>query len=190
MNMSQASQPIANRAREVSTLGGGCFWCTEAVFDNLKGVLSVESGYSGGKVNNPSYREICTGNTGHAEVVQVTFDPNVLPYEKLLEVFFAVHDPTTLNRQGADEGTQYRSVILYHSPEHKAIAEQVVKELTDGKAFKSRIVTEISPFTTFFIAEDYHQEYYQMNGEQPYCRYVIDPKMKKFRERYRDWLKT
>ncbi|MCL5669438.1 MAG: peptide-methionine (S)-S-oxide reductase MsrA [Gammaproteobacteria bacterium] len=170
---------------ELATLGGGCFWCLEPLFAVLKGVSKVESGYSGGKVKNPAYREVCTGNTGHAEVVQVTFDPDVISYQELLEIFFTIHDPTTLNRQGNDTGTQYRSVIFYHSPEQKEIAACVIKEVTASGGWPAPMVTEIAPFSAFYRAEDYHQDYYARNGNQPYCQLVISPKLKKFRERYK-----
>ncbi|MBM3941361.1 MAG: peptide-methionine (S)-S-oxide reductase MsrA [SAR202 cluster bacterium] len=174
---------------ETATLGGGCFWCVEAAFNELKGVQQALSGYSGGTVANPTYRQVCTGGTGHAEVVQVTFDPQVISYQEILEVFFSVHDPTTLNRQGNDVGTQYRSVIFYHSPEQKATAEAVVKELAADQTWHDPIVTQIVPFKEFFVAEDYHQEYYRLNGQQPYCQFVISPKMAKFRKTYREKLK-
>lgn len=182
------NQDQENQNHEVATLGGGCFWCLEAVFQEIKGVVKVESGYSGGHVANPTYRQVCTGNTGHAEVVQITFDPAVLPYETLLKVFFSVHDPTTLNRQGADVGTQYRSVIFYHDETQKAIAEKVVKEFA-SQVWDDPIVTEISPFTAFYKAEDYHQNYYRNNPEQGYCRIVINPKLEKFRKMYAELLK-
>lgn len=175
---------------EIATLGGGCFWCLEPIFAGLKGVEKVESGYSGGKVKNPGYREICTGNTGHAEVVQVTFDPGVIGYQELLEIFFTVHDPTTLNRQGNDAGTQYRSVIFYHSPAQKETAERVIKEVNASGGWPAPIITEISPFSAFYRAEDYHQDYYARNGNQPYCQLVITPKVKAFRERYPEKLKA
>ena len=175
--------------REVATLGGGCFWCLEAVYDQLKGVLSVESGYSGGAVPNPSYRLVCTGTTGHAEVTQVTFDPSVVSYRELLQVFFTIHDPTTLNRQGGDVGTQYRSVIFYHSPEQKAAAEQVIAELTGQGLWSNPIVTQVVPFEKFYVAEDYHQEYFANNPGQPYCQVVIAPKVAKFRHKYMEQLK-
>ncbi len=174
---------------EVATLGGGCFWCTEAVFDDLKGVISVESGYSGGTVANPSYEQVCTGKTGHAEVVQVSFDPGIISYEDLLRIFFTVHDPTTLNRQGNDNGTEYRSVIFYHDENQKKSAEKIVKEISDEKIWDDPIVTELSPFRAFYIAEDYHQEYFANNPNQGYCRIVIAPKVAKFRSHYRDRLK-
>ncbi len=170
--------------KEVATLAGGCFWCLEAVFVDLKGVEKVESGYAGGMVPNPTYQQVCTGNTGHAEVVQVTFDPKVISFKELLGVFFTIHDPTTLNRQGADVGTQYRSAIFYHTPEQKAVAEQVIKEINAAGIWHAPIVTEVAPFTAFYRAEDYHQEYYQNNSDQPYCRAVIAPKVAKFRQHY------
>ena len=176
--------------REVATLAGGCFWCLEAVFDQLLGVESVESGYAGGKTPNPTYEEVCGGTSGHAEAVQVTFDPAVLSYEDLLGVFFTIHDPTTLNRQGNDIGTQYRSAIFYHSPQQKDVAEKVVAKLTKDKLFGAPIVTQIVPAAPFHIAEADHQEYYQrVGGGNPYCSYVIDPKVAKFRKRYFDRLK-
>lgn len=176
--------------KEVATLGGGCFWCLEAVFDDLQGVEEVVSGYSGGTRPNPSYREVCTGMTGHAEVVQVTFDPKQIRFEEILEVFFSIHNPTTLNRQGADVGTQYRSAIFYHSPEQKAVAEQVIRKLGAASVWNDPIVTEVSPFEAFYPAEDYHQEYFQRNGRQPYCQVVIAPKLAKFRKQYVDRLKA
>ncbi len=179
----------ANAEKDIVTFGAGCFWCTEAVFLNVKGVLSVESGYSGGKVKNPSYRDVCTGETGHAEVTQITYDPKVVSFEDLLEVFWNTHDPTTLNRQGADEGTQYRSVIYYHSEEQKKLAESYKKQLEASHVFKNPIVTEISPFTTFYKAEDYHQNYYALNPNQGYCQFVIRPKVDKFRKQFAAKLK-
>jgi peptide-methionine (S)-S-oxide reductase len=168
----------------VATLAGGCFWCLEAVFNDLQGVISVVSGYSGGKVRNPSYHQVCMGTTGHAEVVEVHFDPQVVSYKELLQVFFTIHDPTTLNRQGADVGTQYRSAIFYHSPEHEAIARQVIQELTAERLWPNPIVTEVVPFQEFYPAEDYHQEYFARNTEQPYCQAVVAPKVAKFRKQY------
>jgi peptide-methionine (S)-S-oxide reductase len=182
----QVNQP---QGREVATLGGGCFWCTEAVFDELKGVERVESGYSGGASANPTYEQVCSGTTGHAEVVQLTFDPQLTSFKEILEVFFTVHDPTTLNRQGADVGTQYRSVIFYHDEEQKRVAEQVIKELDAEKLWDGPIVTELAPFEAFYLAEDYHQEYFRLNGSQPYCRMVVAPKVAKFRQHYREKLK-
>lgn len=172
------------RKRETATLAGGCFWCLEAVFERLRGVERVVSGYSGGQGERPSYADVCTGRTGHAEVVQVTFDPAELGYRELLELFFAFHDPTTLNRQGADAGTQYRSAIFWHSPEQERVAREVIARLTADGVFDTPIVTELAPFTQFFAAEDYHQGYYQQNGQQPYCRAVIAPKVAKLRSQY------
>ena len=175
--------------REVATLAGGCFWCLEAVYDNLAGVEAVESGYMGGKTANPTYKQVCNGNTGHAEVVRVTFDPKLISFREILDVFFAIHDPTTLNRQGNDVGTQYRSAIFYHSPEQRAQAEAFIGELTAGKAFGRPIVTEVVPAQTFYIAEDYHQEYFALNGAQPYCQLVVAPKVAKFRKQFADRIK-
>jgi peptide-methionine (S)-S-oxide reductase len=175
--------------KEIATLAGGCFWCLEAVFDDLKGVEDVVSGYSGGKFPNPTYKQVCTGATGHAEVVQVTFDPYRISYKDILEVFFTIHDPTTLNRQGGDVGTQYRSAIFYHSPEQKTTAEQVIQELSAAHLWGRPIVTEIQPFTRFYPAEDYHQEYFAHNAQQPYCQIVIAPKVAKFRKHYLERLK-
>jgi len=179
----------ADRSKEVATLAGGCFWCLEAVFDDVKGVEQVDSGYSGGNVPNPTYRQVCTGTTGHAEVVQITFDPQLISFKELLQLFFTVHDPTTLNRQDPDVGTQYRSAIFYHTPAQKAIAEQVIKEMTAAQLWPSPIVTEVTPFSAFYKAEDYHQEYFKFNGEQPYCRAVVAPKVAKFRKQFRERLK-
>ncbi|MDQ3522485.1 MAG: peptide-methionine (S)-S-oxide reductase MsrA [Gemmatimonadota bacterium] len=170
--------------REVATLGAGCFWCVEAVFDELRGVETVESGYSGGQVPNPSYEQVCTGRTGHAEVIQITFDPEVVSFREVLEVFFTVHDPTTLNRQGADVGTQYRSAIFYHSPEQKATAEQVIAEMNQAGIWNDPIVTEVSQFSEFFPAGEYHRDYYRRNPNQGYCQIVIAPKVAKFRQKY------
>jgi peptide-methionine (S)-S-oxide reductase len=175
--------------KEIATLAGGCFWCLEAVFDDLKGVEHVGSGYAGGTVANPSYQQVCAGTTGHAEVVQITFDPRVIGFKDLLEVFFTIHDPTTLNRQGADEGTQYRSAIFYHNPEQKAIAEQVIKEIDAARIWNAPVVTELAPLTAFYQAEDYHQEYFARNAGQPYCQFVIAPKVAKFRKHYLEKLK-
>ncbi len=186
----QENQTVAfSQGKEVVTLGGGCFWCIAAVFEELHGVEQVESGYSGGWVDDPSYEQVCTGTTGHAEVVQVTFDPKTISLKKILEVFFTVHDPTTLNRQGADIGTQYRSVIFYLSEEQNTLAEEVIREIQKAKLWKAPIVTELVPFKAFYKAEDYHQEYYKKNPGQAYCRIVIEPKIKKFREHYKDKLK-
>jgi len=175
---------------ETATLGGGCFWCIEAVFDELKGVKQVESGYSGGFVPAPNYHQVCTGTTGHAEVVQINFDPEVISFREILEVFFTFHDPTTLNRQGADAGTQYRSVIFYHSPAQRATAEQVISEFQAKKVWDKPIVTEIKPLEAFYVAEHYHQEYFRLNGNQLYCQMVISPKMTKLRRLYREKLKA
>ena len=176
-------------SKEVATLAGGCFWCLEAVYDQLRGVESVESGYAGGKVANPTYQQVCTGTTGHAEVVQITFNPEEVTFRDLLDVFFLIHDPTTLNRQGHDVGTQYRSAIFYHSPEQKATAEQAIKDLTASGIWGSPIVTEVTPLPTFYVAEDYHQEYFENNAFQPYCRAVIAPKVAKFRKHFLERLK-
>jgi peptide-methionine (S)-S-oxide reductase len=176
--------------QEVATLGGGCFWCTEAVFSDLKGVVKVESGYSGGTVANPSYEQVCTGRTGHAEAAQITFDPEVISYKEILEIFFTVHDPTTLNRQGADVGTQYRSAIFYHNSEQRAVAENVIKEITAAGIWDAPIVTQVEPLKAFYKAEDYHQKYFENNPRQQYCQIVIAPKVRKFREHYRDRLKA
>jgi peptide-methionine (S)-S-oxide reductase len=175
--------------KEVATLGGGCFWCLEAVYDELKGVLSVESGYAGGSVINPTYEAICTGRTGHAEVVQIAYDPDVVTFGDLLDVFFTIHDPTTLNRQGADVGTQYRSAIFYHDAQQKATAEQKIQDVTAAGVWGDPIVTEIVPLDTFYMAESYHQEYYANNPHAGYCRVVIAPKVAKFRQKFLDRLK-
>jgi peptide-methionine (S)-S-oxide reductase len=175
---------------QLATLGGGCFWCTEAVFSELKGVEEVESGYSGGTAPNPTYQRVCTGRTGHAEAFQITFDPAVISYKEILQIFFTIHDPTTLNRQGADAGTQYRSVIFYHNEEQRNVAEQVMKEIGDARIWDAPIVTQLSPFEVFYKAEDYHQEYFQQNPHQPYCQVVVAPKVAKFRAHYCEKLKT
>ena len=174
--------------REIATLGGGCFWCLDAVFRQLRGVERVESGYAGGTTVNPSYRDVCSGATGHAEVVQVTFDPNVISFRDLLGVFFTIHDPTTLNRQGADVGPQYRSIVLYHSPAQRAEAEQVIAELNAQHVWDDPIVTEVKPVTTYYPAEQYHQDYFANNSRQPYCQAIIAPKVAKFRKAYLDRL--
>jgi peptide-methionine (S)-S-oxide reductase len=176
--------------REQATLGGGCFWCLEAVFEQLMGVEKVESGYCGGTTDSPSYQQVCDGNTGHAEVVQVTFDPSVVSFREILEVFFATHDPTTRNRQGADVGTQYRSAIFFHSPDQKAVAQKTISELNAEGIWDRPIVTEVSPLKTFFKAEDYHQGYYRENPSQPYCLGVVSPKVAKFRQKFADKLKA
>jgi peptide-methionine (S)-S-oxide reductase len=187
--MAQEQQTHPSKGKEVATLGGGCFWCLEAVFDDLKGVEDVVSGYAGGEVRNPTYRQVCNGDTGHAEVVQVTFDPAVVSFKEILEVFFTIHDPTTLNRQGADVGTQYRSAIFYHTPEQRTTAQQVIDELNAARIWGKPIVTEVTPLETFYPAEDYHQEYFERNGGQPYCQLVIAPKVAKFRKHYLERLK-
>ena len=169
---------------ETATLGGGCFWCLEAVFEQLRGVTHVESGYAGGNVPNPSYHQVCTGDTGHAEVVQVVFDPSVISYGDILEVFFAIHDPTTLNRQGADAGTQYRSVIFYHSPEQKQTAEATMAELSSAGIWDRPLVTQVEPLTVYYKAEDYHQGYFRNNPGQGYCQAVVAPKVAKFRQHF------
>ena len=175
---------------QTATLAGGCFWCVEAVFDDLNGVQSVESGYMGGKTLNPTYAQICDGDTGHAEVIQIRFDADVVSFRELLEVFFTVHDPTTLNRQGNDVGTQYRSAIFYHSPEQKQIADEVIAEVNAKKIWSKPIVTEVTPAVTFFIAENYHQEYFARTGNSnPYCSVVVAPKVAKFRKQFVDKLK-
>ena len=174
---------------QIATLAGGCFWCLEAVFDEVKGVSSVESGYAGGHVENPSYQAVCTGTTGHAEVVRVTFDTDVVSYKDLLHVFFGIHDPTTLNRQGADTGTQYRSAIFYYDEEQKKIAEDLIKDLETKKIWGNPIVTTLEMMDTFYIAENYHQEYFANNPYQPYCMAVVAPKGAKFRKKYLEMLK-
>jgi peptide-methionine (S)-S-oxide reductase len=178
-----------DKRKETATLGGGCFWCLEAIFSELRGVEKVVSGYSGGSVPNPSYREVCADRTGHAEAVQVTFDPSVISYRELLMVFFSAHDPTTLNRQGADVGTQYRSVIFYHSNEQKDITREVIAEITAAKIWGAPIITEVTPFNAFYQAEEDHQEYFKRNPDQMYCRVVIEPKVAKFRKQYLEKLK-
>ncbi|MFM8735690.1 MAG: peptide-methionine (S)-S-oxide reductase MsrA [Pirellulales bacterium] len=172
-----------------ATLAGGCFWCTEAVYAELKGVKSVTSGYIGGSVPNPTYKDVCTGQTGHAEAIEIEYDPAVVPFEKLLEVFFATHDPTTLNRQGADQGTQYRSGIFYHDDDQKRIAEQVIATLDAAKVFPGKIVTEVTKATTFYPAEDYHQDYFANNPFQPYCQAVAAPKVDKVRKVFKELVK-
>ncbi len=175
--------------REIATLAGGCFWCLEAVYEQMMGVESVVSGYTGGHIVNPSYEQVCTGRTGHAEAVQVTFDPQVASYRDILGVFFSIHDPTTLNRQGHDVGPQYRSAIFYHDDEQKAAAEQTIAELEASRTWGNPIVTEVTALPEFYVAEGYHQEYYRRNAAQPYCQVVISPKVAKFRKEYVDRLK-
>ena len=174
---------------EVATLGGGCFWCTEAVFSQLKGVQKVEPGYSGGEVANPTYEQVSTGTTGHAEAVQVTFDPDVISFKDILQIFFSTHDPTTLNRQGPDVGTQYRSVIFYHDDQQRAIAEQVMNEISEERIFDASLVTRVEPFKAFYEAEDYHKDYFKRHRGQAYCTLVIAPKIAKLRELYLSRLK-
>jgi peptide-methionine (S)-S-oxide reductase len=180
---------MTDAEKELATLAGGCFWCLEAVFDDLRGVDSVESGYMGGKTANPSYEEVCSGETGHAEVAQLSFDPKQVSFKEILEVFFVIHDPTTLNRQGNDVGTQYRSAIFYHSPGQKAAAEQVIANMSAAKIYEDPIVTEVVPASTFYVAEDYHQEYFRRNPAQPYCTLVVRPKVAKFRKHFLERLK-
>jgi peptide-methionine (S)-S-oxide reductase len=175
---------------ETAVFGGGCFWCLEAVFQRLPGIQSVESGYMGGRVENPTYKQVCTGTTGHAEVVRVSFDPSRISYRELLEVFFATHDPTTLDRQGNDVGTQYRSVIFYNSDAQRREAEQVIAELTAAHQFSASIVSAVEPAARFFVAEDYHQNYFSQNSQQPYCRSIIAPKLEKFRKAFAEKLKA
>ncbi len=170
--------------REMAILAGGCFWCLEAIFSELRGVEKVVSGYSGGSIPNPSYRQVCTGTTGHAEAVQIIFNPQIISFRELLEVFFTVHDPTTLNRQGADVGTQYRSAIFYHTPEQARTAHEVIAELEVAKVWNAPIVTEVKPFMAFYPAEEDHREYFRRNPDQPYCRIVIEPKIAKFRRQF------
>lgn len=174
---------------ELATLGNGCFWCTEAIFQRLKGVSKVESAYAGGKIKNPTYKEVSAGTTGYAEVLRIEFDPKVITYEELLEVFFSTHDPTTLNRQGADVGTQYRSAIFYHDEEQKKAAETMIAALEKEKVFNNSIVTEITEINNYYVAEDYHQNYYNNNKNAGYCRVVINPKLEKFKKQYKDKLK-
>jgi len=185
----QANQTKRMNKKEIATLGTGCFWCTEAIFQELEGVEKVESGYMGGQTLNPTYKDICTGETGHAEVCQITFNPEIISFTELLEVFWQVHNPTTLNRQGADVGTQYRSVIFYHSEEQKQIAESLMTELDKSGAWDDPIVTEITAAEKFYIAENYHQNYFNQNKSQPYCSFVIKPKQEKFRKAFKNKLK-
>jgi len=186
MNTEQQTRPDT----EVATLAGGCFWCLEAVYDDLKGVLSVESGYMGGAVQNPDYESVCGGRTGHAEVVQIKFDPKVVSFRELLDVFFVIHDPTTLNRQGNDVGTQYRSAVFYHSAEQKLVAEQAIAAVGKEGVWGAPIVTELTPAVRFWVAEDYHQEYFARNPGQGYCQFVVAPKVQKFRKHFLSKLKN
>lgn len=185
------SKPIAKMENKLDTitLGAGCFWCVEAIFQDLKGVEKVTSGYSGGFVKNPAYKEVCNGTTGHAEVCQLIYDPKVITFPEILQVFWETHDPTTLNQQGNDYGTQYRSAIFYHNDEQKKLAETYKEELNKSKAFEKPIVTEITAYTNFYAAENYHQDYFNLNGEEPYCRFVIQPKVDKLRKVFKDKLK-
>ena len=187
--MSRISSEEKHQEREVATLGGGCFWCTEAVFKRIRGVEKVESGYSGGNVENPSYEQVSMGTTGHAEVVQVTFSPQVITYEEILEVFFATHNPTTLNRQGADVGTQYRSVIFYHTQQQRQTAEKMIQQLNSEGLWDAPIVTKVEPFKTFYEAEEYHKDYFRRHPEQAYCHIVIAPKIAKLQEHYMSKMK-
>ena len=186
---SEHIQPYPQHGKELATLGGGCFWCLEAVYNELKGVEEVVSGYAGGIVLNPTYDQVCEGDSGHAEVVQLTFDPHAISFKDLLQVFFTIHDPTTLNRQGADIGTQYRSVIFYHSQDQKEIAEETIREVTAARIWDAPIVTEVTPLETFYRAEDDHQEYFQRNRARPYCQFVIAPKVAKVRKVFFEKLK-
>lgn len=178
-----------NNLTATATFAGGCFWCTEAIFQELKGVTSVESGFTGGTIKNPAYREVVTGRTGHAEAIQITYNPNEISYKELLDIFFSTHNPTTLNKQGYDEGTQYRSAIFYHDEQQQQNALQMITALTNAKVFDAKIVTEVKPFTVFYKAEDYHQDYYSNNKNQPYCENVINPKLQKFLKKYHAKLK-
>src|SRR5690554_3458599 len=177
-------------ATELATLGGGCFWCLEAAYGAVEGIEAVQSGYAGGDVPNPSYQQVCTGRTGHAEVVQLRYAPEVIGYRDLLEIFFTLHDPTTLNRQGADVGTQYRSVIFHHDEEQRRIAEELMRELSEAGIWQDPIVTQLEPLPTFYPAEDYHRDYYVRNTEQPYCQVVIAPKLSKLRQKFAARLKS
>lgn len=188
MNKKQTDKMSDNKTA-VATFAAGCFWCVEAQFQQLKGVQKVESGYTGGQVANPTYKQVCTGTTGHAEACNITYDPSVISFEELLAAFFTAHDPTQLNRQGNDVGTQYRSGIYYHTPEQKEKAEYYIKRLNDEKAYPNPIVTEVKPYGTFYVAEDYHQNYYNQNGEEGYCRMVIQPKLEKFKKVFAEKLK-
>ncbi len=187
--LSQNNKKNMDQNIAVATFGNGCFWCTEAIFQQLKGVEKVVSGYTGGMVKNPSYREVCNGTTGHAESLQITYDPDVISYRELLDVFFYTHDPTTLNRQGADIGTEYRSAIFYHDEIQKNEAEKIIIQLENEKVFYNKIVTEITPFDVFYLADDHHQNYYNNNKDQPYCRVVINPKLDKFLKKYKSKIK-
>ena len=175
---------------EIATLAGGCFWCLEAVYLDMEGVTKVESGYMGGQIANPSYEQVCGGKTGHAEVVQITFDPAITTFRELLEVFFTIHDPTTLNRQGNDVGTQYRSAIFYHSEEQRRVAEEVMREIAAAKIWDGDLVTQLQPAAHFYVAEGYHQDYYRRNSSQPYCLFVVRPKVQKFKSKFASKMRT
>ena len=181
---------MVNETEEITTLAGGCFWCLEAVFEQLQGVKKVVSGYSGGHMPNPTYQQVCGGDTGHAEVTQLHFDPHIISFRELLEVFFTIHDPTTLNRQGPDVGSHYRSAIFYHTPEQKATAEELIRQLEGSGTWTQSVVTEVTPLESFYPAEEYHQEYYRRNPDQAYCQLVISPKVAKFRKQYLARLRT
>ncbi|AOW19456.1 peptide-methionine (S)-S-oxide reductase MsrA [Urechidicola croceus] len=183
------SKKMMGENLEYATFGGGCFWCTEAVFEQLEGVTSVKSGYSGGQIKDPTYREISTGRTGHAEVIQIGFDPTIIKFEELLDVFFNTHNPTTLNRQGADRGTQYRSAVFYHNEKQKSAVNKMIEALDNAKVFADKIVTEVTEFDVFYEAEKYHQNYYENNKSQGYCQVVINPKLEKLQKQYKDKLK-
>ena len=189
-NKSKKKKEMADNTLELATFGAGCFWCVEAIFQRVDGVEKVVSGYAGGHVKNPSYKEVCQGTTGHAEVCQLSYDPEVVSFDELLEVFWATHDPTTLNRQGNDVGTQYRSAVFYHSAEQKNLAEAYKKKLDEAKVYDDPIVTEIVPYDKMYVAEDYHQNYFNQNGNQPYCSFVIQPKVEKFKKVFKEKLKN
>ncbi len=188
-NKTTEKEKMENQKQEIAIFGAGCFWCVEAVFQDLKGVSNVESGYTGGKIKNPTYKEVCSGLTGHAEVARITYNPDIISFETLLSVFFKTHDPTTLNYQGNDHGTQYRSSIFYTTEYQKEIAERIIKELNIEKAYPNPIITEVTKLDVFYIAEDYHQNYYIQNKGESYCQYVIQPKVEKFKKVFKDYLK-
>lgn len=189
-NISPQSISTGKKSMDTATLAGGCFWCIEAVFQRLEGVMNVESGYSGGEKPNPTYQEVSTGKTGYAEVCQISYDPSVVSYEDILHVFFSAHDPTTLNRQGNDVGTQYRSAIFYHDAEQKRITEEYIRQLEQSKTWPDPVVTQVAPYTKFYKAEDYHQNYYNQNGSQPYCTFVVRPKVEKFMKNFNNRIKS
>ena len=188
--MNQENKQSISNDSQIATLGGGCFWCVEALYDDINGVVQVISGYSGGLNPNPTYEQVCTGTTGHAEVVQITFEPNVITYNELLQIFFTIHDPTTLDRQGADVGSQYRSIIFYHNTYQKTVAEKMIRKTNEEKFWEHPVVTQVAAFTNFYSAEDYHQDYYKRNPSQGYCKVVIDPKIAAFRKKYLAKLKS